>query len=306
MSAEERLKHLEEVVKGLTGEDTNVLYEQWKAANQGHQHWDGTQYVCDPGYERGADGICALVPEPTPTPTPTPPPAAGVLYDSNTDIDWASLNGQKKTVNKFGNVGPNGKGFYTAASGSPKVEMDPTDKSLTLITQPGSGRFYTCVNNYNATLEYEFNIHSGSVDNLSEKTRSRHQMGGACDNRFGGLGAHVALSGEVGFKAEKCHNIQAGGKKFQLPKKIQTGTWYKSKYEYKDTTGVQDHIIHTTQTRWIDYNDGKGWTEVAKFVDVKPFPAALVKAMFDKQSEYWLRLNGSGSISFKNIKLTAI
>jgi len=302
MSAEERLKHLEEIVKHLTGEDTSILYEQWKASNAGHQTWDGTQYVCDPGYERNAEGVCVLA-GPAPPP-PTPPPAAGVLFDSNTDIDWASLNGQKKTVNKFGNVGPNGKGFYTAASGSPKVEMDPADKSLTLTTQPGYGRFYTCVNNYNASLEYEFNVHSGSVDNLSEKTRSRHQMGSSCPNRFGGLGSHVGIKdgAVVGFKEEQCHNIQGKGTDGKLPKPIELNKWYKSRYEYKDGSGGKSVI----QTRSIDYNDGKGFVKVLELEDKKAFPAAFVKALFDKQSEFWLRLNGSGSISFRNIKVTAL
>ena len=301
MSAEERLKHLEEIVKHLTGEDTNILYEQWKAANAGHQTWDGTQYVCDPGYERNAEGVCVLA---GPAPPPTPPPTAGVLFDSNTDIDWSSLNGQKKTVNKFGNVGPNGKGFYTAASGSPKVEMDPADKSLTLITQPGFGRFYLCVNNYNASVEFEFSVKSGNVDNISSKWRSRHQMGGACDNRFGGLGTHVGVKDGaiVGFKEEKCHNIQGKGDKGKLPKPIEVGKWYGSKYDFKDGADGKSVI----QTRYIDYKDGAGYVKVRELEDKNPFPAAFVKALFDQQSEGWFRNNGDGSIAFKNIKVTTL
>src|ERR1041384_7248368 len=104
MSLEEKVKHLEEIVKHLTGEDTNILYEQWKSANRGHEHWDGSKYTCDPGYERNSAGICVLVqeppapePEPTPTPTPTPTqqfpePVGKLLYDSNIHGKWN--NGQ--------------------------------------------------------------------------------------------------------------------------------------------------------------------------------------------------------------------
>lgn len=294
----------------------NDLYEEFKKKNQGqtptpgpeptpictnHSHWDGTKCVCDPGYH-DVNGECvADEPVPEPPGPVTPPPAGNVLYDSNVDGKWNDGNARVIKGSKDGNIGPNGKGLYTAASGSPEFHIDGAGVG-TLITQPGFGRIYICVNNYNARLEYEFNIKSGSVDNLSEKTRSRHQMGGACDNRQGGLGSHVALSGEVGFKGEQCHNVQEGGTKGQLPKKIQINTWYKSKYEYRDSPDGKSIL----QTRWIDYNDGNGFVKVLDRNWNNPFPSFFNKAMFDKQSEFWLRLNGSGEISFKNVKVTAL
>src|ERR1043166_1325687 len=145
MSLEEKVKHLEEIVKHLTGQDTNILYEQWKSANRGHEHWDGSKYICDPGYERNSAGICTLIPEPQPHECPqhqhwddtlgkcvddvvTPPPptpqfpeqVGKLLYDSNINGKWN--NGVDRVVkDKEGNIGPNGFGFYCAASGSPQA-----------------------------------------------------------------------------------------------------------------------------------------------------------------------------------------
>lgn len=290
----------------------NELYAEFKAKEgqlpdvpptpicTNHSHWDGTKCVCDPGYHDDGTGNCVFTGDPDPHPVP-PIPTTGLLYDSNVDGKWN--NGVARTVSggKDGNIGANGKGLYTAASGSPKFIIDGKGVG-TLETQPGFGRIYICVCNYNATLEYEFNIQSGTVDNLSEKTRSRHQMGGACENRFGGLGSHIAPAGEVGFKTEKCHNIQDAGQTGKLPKKIQLNTWYKSKYEYKDAPDRKSILL----TRSIDFSDGAGFVKVLEGKETNVLPHYIDKAMFDKQSEFWLRLNGSGRISFKNIKLTAI
>src|ERR1043166_7230440 len=168
-------------IDDLTPVDFNKLYEEFKA-KQGepptpicgpHSHYDGTKCVCDPGYHVDPNGDC-VPDEGPPPPPPPPPPTTGLLYDSNNDIDWGT---QKVTVNKDGNISANGKGFFTAASGSPRVEKDPATKTLRLITQPGFGRFYLCVNNFNGQLDFDFNIESSSVDNMSIKARSRHQSG---------------------------------------------------------------------------------------------------------------------------------
>jgi len=193
-----------------------------------------------------------------------------------------------------------------AASGSPILEILGNGEAR-LRTKPGFGRFYVAACNYNASLEFEFNIMAGSVDNLSTKCRSRHQMGGACENRFGGLGTHVALD-ECGFKAEKCHNIQdqPDSQDAKLKKPLQLNTWYKSKYEYKDTPAVDGQTPLISYTRWLDYNDGNGWVKVLEGVHRHPQPFYTDKPLYEKQSEFWTRLNGSGIVALRNMLLTAL
>jgi hypothetical protein len=141
-------------------------------------------------------------PEPTPTPEPTPEPVpnpAGVIYDSNIDGKWNDGNA-RIVKGDDGDIKANGKGIFTAASGSPEVHIDGKGTAV-LVTKPGFGRFYLCVNNFNAQLDFDFNIMDSSVDNMSIKGRSRHQSGGANDNRFGGLGNATSTS-ETDFKIE--------------------------------------------------------------------------------------------------------
>jgi len=321
MSLEEKVKHLEEIVKHLTGQDTNILYEQWKSANRGHEHWDGSKYICDPGYERNSAGICTLIPEPQPHECPqhqhwddtlgkcvddvvTPPPptpqfpeqVGKLLYDSNINGKWN--NGVDRVVkDKEGNIGPNGFGFYCAASGSPQAHIDGKGV-LALITKPGFGRLYFAICNYDAAVYDEFNIVSGSVDNLSDKWRNEHQMGGACDHRPGGLGTHVSLT-ECGFKDEKCHNIQGKGSDQKLKKPLKNNTWYKSFYLFKDQPDGK-----VRKVRYIDYNDGNGWVKVNEIIETTfPMLSKGNKAAFLKQSEGWKRLNGSGEIRLRNMQV---
>lgn len=303
-------KHLKENdirLDVLEGPDFNKLYEEFKRANEGHQHYDETtnQYICDGGYERNTTGQCVLVqqvppvPVPTPTPLPIPPPTGHILYDSNVNGLWN--NGIARIVKtKEGDCRPNGLGFYTAASGNPEAHIDGKGV-LTLVTQPGFGRIYFAICNYNASVQYEFNIKSGSVDNLSDKWRNRHQMGGSCDNRPGGLGGHTSLTG-CGIKSEKCHNIQGKGTDVTFKKKLSLNTWYKSKYDFFDTPDGKA----IQQVRFLDYNDGNGWIKVLDHIEKNPYPSFMIKAAFEKQSEGWLRLNGSGEVSVRNMQVLAL
>ena len=46
--------------------------------------------------------------------------------------------------------------------------------------------------------------------------------------------------------------------------------------------------------------------KVFERTETKPIAAAMNKALFAEESWIWFRLNGSGSISFKNVKVTAL
>ena len=109
-----------------------------------HSTWDGDKCVCDAGYH-DLDGVCV--------PDDVVPPEDNILYDSNKY--WN--DGKARTVGKGGHDGDikaNGKGIFTAASGSPKVEIDGKGMA-TLITQPGYGRFFICVGHINPQIDLD-------------------------------------------------------------------------------------------------------------------------------------------------------
>ena len=265
----------------------------------GHSHWNGTACECDPGYH-DLNGECVPNEQPPEPPQPNP---AGVIYDSNTDGQWN--NGVSRIVKGHdGNISPNGKGLFTAASGSPEVHIDGKGTAI-LVTKPGFGRFYLCVCNFNAQLDFDFNIMDSSVDNMSIKGRSRHQSGGAPANRFGGLG-NATSTKDTDFKIEDYHNVHEKGYNQNLPKPLKVGEWYHKRYIYHNVPSANGQTEHIKMEDWIDYNDGNGLIKVFERTETKPIAAAMDKAMFDKESWVWNRLNGSGSIAFKNYKITAL
>ncbi len=286
----------------------NELYDAFKKKNEGlpdespsdhtcgsHSHWDGTACVCDAGYHV-VNGECVPIEQPPNPPEPNP---AGVIYDSNTDGKWNDGNA-RIVKGSDGDIKPNGKGIFTAASGSPEVHIDGKGTAI-LVTKPGFGRFYLCVTNFNAQLDFDFNIMDSSVDNMSIKGRCRHQSGGAPEQRFGGLGNATSLT-ETDFKIELYHNVHDKGYNQKLPKKLEVGKWYHKRYIYHNTP--DDKGIKMED--WIDFQDGNGLIKVFERTETNPIPAAMKKEMFDQESWIWLRLNGSGSIGFKNIKVTAL
>ncbi|TVM01113.1 MAG: hypothetical protein CV087_11315 [Candidatus Brocadia sp. WS118] len=227
----------------------------------------------------------------------TPPPSGEVLYDSNIDGKWN--NGVARTVeDSEGDQSPNGKGLYTAASGNPKLVLDGQGVG-TLTCGDGHGRIYIKATNYNCILETEFNILDDTVENFSQKVRSRHQEGGSPENRFGGVGFTIARP-NVGHKIEKFHNEHEKGFDEILQKKLELNKWYKSRFTCQD---VPDGILQRGE---IDYNDGNGYVKVSETVFKNPPAYYVDKNKFMEESYIWLRLNGSGRIAMRNVRLTAI
>jgi hypothetical protein len=261
----------------------------------GHSHWNGTACECDPGYH-DVNGECVADEQPPEPPAPNP---AGVIYDSNVDGLWNN-NVSRVVKGKDGNTNPNGKGIFTAASGSPEVHIDGKGTAI-LVTKPGFGRFYLCVTNFNAQLDFDFNIMDSSVDNMSIKGRSRHQSGGDPVNRFGGLG-NATSTKDTDFKIEEYHNVHQQGYNKNLPTPLKVGEWYSKRYIYQNTPDNKG--IHMED--WIDFKDGKGLVKVFERTETNPIVASMDKASFDQESWIWFRLNGNGSIAFKNVKVTAL
>lgn len=223
----------------------------------------------------------------TTTPPPgggtTPPPSGGgstpagtVLYDS-TENGWSDVT--------------------TAASGSPSFEAG-SDGVGRLSAGAGHGRIYIGVPNYNAVMTGTFMFESGFTgrDNLSLRLRSRHQEGGACDNRFGGFGASIHINGEVGFETELCHNEHENSIDGELlsPPPVE-GQWYNFAFYCVDSADktsvnfkmeIDGQVVHT----------GSHTSPQAYYLD---------EAGIMAQSYVWLRMNNSqdATLAFKDFKV---
>ena len=249
--------------------------------------------TCPPG-QHLENGVCV--------PDVVNPPLPGTLiYDSNVNIDWASLTSVLRVDDKYGSIAGNGKGFHMNASGDPRMYLDPATKELKLEHDGSYGRAYFCVTNYNSRLECEFMLDSMS-HNFSIKTRNRHQVreeGGqpnATDQqRQGGIGSSYHED-TVEQQVEVWHgnNTLSGSK--SLSPKLVANKWYKMTYTVQDVGSGK-----VRQTNTLD-----GVTVFQR--DISPPSQFFNKAEFDTWSEFWLRLNASngGWVKIRNIKMYAL
>lgn len=235
-------------------------------------------------------------------PTPIPEPETGLIFDSSRD--WVGQAG-KIISGQFGNIAPNMKGFYTAASGKPKVEfVTPIEY---ILHGTGGGihpRLYGAVCNFNARLEWMFKFLDDMVTDNNAKIVNRHQMGGACENRQGGWGGGFKRN-TCFLKGEICHNNHEGGHDETLDKQVETGQWYKGALEVRH---IDDEIPQKLE---LDYLDGKGFITVNEDVYKGDYAPYFAKAMFDAHSEFWLRWNNKenadgGAVAYKDVKLFAL
>ena len=211
------------------------------------------------------------------------------LYDSY--VDSKLHDGNVREVKEEGNITPNGKGLECRASGNPKLTVN-ADKTFSLVCEEGHGRFYGYVLNYNATLEIECAFwKKASGQDLSLKIRSRHNEGGAEENRFGGYGFSLDKSG-WGSKVEQYHNEHSESTSGNLPNKPETGKYFKVEFTAKDEG---DKVILIAK-----YNGSQVMSRrVKKFQN---------EALFMTQSYFWVRSNidsGTGEIRIKRLRILA-
>jgi hypothetical protein len=224
------------------------------------------------------------VPEPEP---PAPEPTGNVLYDSL--IHSTLHDGKEETFTKIGSISPNGLGLECRASGNPRIRKNP-DKTFSLLCDAGHGRFYGYVINYNATLEIECAFwNQAAGQDCSIKIRSRHNEGGAEDNRFGGYGFTVDRQG-WGSKVEQFHNEHSESVSGSLPSKPETQKYFKVEFTAKDE-GSKVRLI-------AKYNGTQVMSRlVKKYQDL---------ALFMKQSYLWIRSNidsGTGELRIKRLRM---
>ena len=246
------------------------------------QHWDDVQQKC-------VDDVV------------TPPVTGTVIYDSNVQGKWN--NGNARTITGMDpdcpKVFTGAGGLEMHASGNPQLVIDGKGYGE-LQCQPGHGRFYVDVCNYNSVLEYEVNFLDGSVENNTLNLRSRHQEGEPPANRMGGIQAKLDLKA-YDFKTEIYHNVHenSSGDK-ALPRPLELNKWYKVKYTVKDA-GTSIY-----QGMELDY--GNGYEKVGEQTINNPNKVYMEKDKILARSYFWIRMNNSknAKLGIRNVKLTAI
>ena len=230
-----------------------------------------------------------------PTEPPIDPTTGNVLYDS-TIGKWNRTITITDADPDFPKPFVGGKGMEMHASGNPTFKFDGTGVG-TLEADGGHGRTYIDCNNNGSTLEYELRFNDTAIENHTCQLRSRHQEGDPPENRQGGDSFKIDLK-TVGLKLEKYHNEHISGeeKPHGLPLKV--GEWIKVKLTDKPDY-TKGEIYQS-----IELNGQKVIEGTQKNLP----PYLLKKEDYDKRSYLWLRVNNTqkGSVSFKNIRLTAI
>jgi len=225
------------------------------------QHWDGTKCVDNitpppvhecPAGQHWDEATQSCVPD-----VVIPPGAAG-SWNSNTDGKWNDGNKRTITIKQPSTFKDDGS-IFVAASGSPKLEID------------GDGTAHLIGG-------------TGGVDNLSLKLRSRHQSGGACENRAGGEGFAVDRKAWDA-KRETCHNIHDSQGSGSLSQTLKDETWYKVRFTVKDEGG-KIRIIGE-----LDY--GNGFVKECDLLDSNAEAWFFDQAKFAAESWFWIRINNS-------------
>lgn len=221
-----------------------------------------------------------------------------VLWDSNVHLK----TGQRYTVTgKYGSQDVDGKGVFMAASGSPRLIVEP-DGTFYLEADAGHGRVYIQAVNYNARMEGECMFPDSIVRNTTWRLRSRHNEGGDCSQRFGGFGATCERAEQLAeYATEPCHNIHENVVKKPLAKKLEVGKWFKFRYSVCNSA---DNKTVKFKTEY-DYLDGNGWVTVLTGSHNSPKAYYMNEADFKKRSYAWLRINNekTGKVAYKNVKI---
>jgi len=257
--------------------------------------------TCPPGWKFNKQ-LCKCEKDIT-IPPPPPPPTGEILWDSNIHLK----TGEAYTITgTYGDQSPDGKGVFMAASGSPHVIVD-ADGTFWLEADAGHGRMYIKAINFNAIMEGEimFPDSFDVVRNSTQRLRSRHQEGGACENRGGGFGQTIEVQEQLAeYETESCHNLHENSIKKPLAKKIEQGKWIKFRYSCQNSPDNKKVLFSTD----YDYNDGQGWVNVCSGEHPNPPAHLMDESLCMKESYAWLRMNNEakGKVGFKNVRIIKI
>jgi hypothetical protein len=158
-------------------------------------------------------------------------------------------------------------------------------------------RIYALYNNYDSvlslTLKPNFEEDDDDAD-CSLKLRSRHQESNPKKNRFGGYGLSISLS-EVKCKRENFHNNHTTLGSKDLSESLQNDREYGVRFTCKDA-GSKVNLMGE-----IDY--GNGFIKVLNVDDNNPKDYMVDRQLYDDKSYLWIRNNGMGDITVKDVKL---
>jgi len=198
--------------------------------------------------------------------------------------------------------------------------FDPDDQRVeaigTLFNVGGKGncnitgnrrKIFCYYNNINAILTVTLIPYfKNNRDSCSLKMRSRHNEPGMyCHDedphqldgkRFGGYGFAVSRI-NCESRREPAHFCHDQVKQFKLPRELKNGRQVKIRQTVRD----EGKLVH--QKGEIDYLDGKGFFEVMDTYDRTPEPWMIDRKLYETKSYIWIRNNGEGSISVRNVSL---
>ena len=226
---------------------------------------------------------------------PGPQPEGNLIWSSAKFL----ANGTDFTVeDTYGKQGAGEGGIYTAASGDPFVEVKKDGTVWLCCKKGGHPRFYIKVNNYNWKETGWKMFPDDKPDDFNTKGRNRHNMGGDCENRQGGLGFVHQLPNQIKSKLETCHNEHDLNTEGETSKNYEFGKWYYYENYLCDVEGGTRRIAR------IDMN-GKSElpkqdeisTNLETVIDevIKMPPAFYKKDVFEQESEFWHRMNPAGA-----------
>lgn len=208
--------------------------------------------------------------------------------DGSADDGWTKLwdsndtwnNGIARTITGHNERDPYDPLLDIAAGDGRRLEILGNGHAL----QSGArARSHVYKSHYNGRQAMTY-IHNPTLDNLSNRLRSRHDESG---NRFGGAGL-VIFRTEI----ELVYEIVHGGShpvldRRELPRPIPTTAPVRIDWSFTDVAGASP-----AQTQWhitIDYLDGTVFEH--HFIDTDPPAVVVDRAAFASTSYDWVRTN---------------
>ena len=212
------------------------------------------------------------------------------------DVSKEWNNGIERTLTKSGQYDPYDKKSEFRIGDSNIGGTAYFDGKGNCTIKGHMSRLYCHYPNYNSKLTLDFVpnfITNGNPpDDISMKLRSRHHISTdkPCAERVGGVGWNVRQLKWIQTK-EKCHNLYKNGHLVPLSKPMVNGQKYTVSLKCEDQTDGKIRLKGT-----IDQQE-----EMNVAVKVESFFFDKSKILSD--SIFWIRFNGTGSITFSNVKL---
>lgn len=234
-------------------------------------------------------------------------PEVGLLYNCIKHGKW----NQNRTITDYDLLFPKpfrgAGGIILAASGANK-KLEIANGIAKFTAGKGHPRYYTDIPNYNTYTVYDLMFLSLVTRNHTHQKQSRHNMGGANENRFGGFNHLIDIEGQkCGLKIELWHEATGenhiSGPTANLPHPIKTNQWV----GIKNTDQIKGrNVLSKTE---LDYHTGAGWElGVQKTYDLSgaQYDFIFNEKLYRDVSSEWFRMNPNvdgGGFSVKDYNI---